>query len=103
MAVETAFARTITVDGEVVGNVLSWEHQGRRLVGYWISRDHWGKGIATGALSEALKELPRPLFAYVAEHNVASIRVLQKCGFQSSADFPPRMDDDVVELTMVLR
>ena len=32
-----------------MGNIGSWEHDGERHVGYWISRAHWGKGVATAA------------------------------------------------------
>jgi RimJ/RimL family protein N-acetyltransferase len=74
--------KTIVVNGGVAGNILSWEHGGRRLVGYWIGRDYWGRGVATAALSEFLEhETTRPLYAHVAVHNLGSIRVLEKCGF----------------------
>ena len=43
------------------------------------------RAVATRALRAFLDELTeRPLFAGVAEHNVASIRVLEKCGFAIS-------------------
>jgi len=78
----SVITNTILYDGEVVGNIVSWEQPGEREVGYWIGRDHWGKGIATRALAVFLENLSnRPLFAHVAEHNYASIRVLEKCGF----------------------
>jgi RimJ/RimL family protein N-acetyltransferase len=74
--------KTIVVGGDVAGNILSWEHDGKRLVGYWVGRQYWGRGIATAALSEFLQhETTRPLYAYVAVHNLGSIRVLEKCGF----------------------
>jgi RimJ/RimL family protein N-acetyltransferase len=74
--------RTVEVDGDVVGNVVSWVHDDERDVGYWIGREHWGTGIATAALAAFLTEVEeRPLFAHVAEHNAGSIRVLEKCGF----------------------
>ena len=76
-------ARAIDVDGEVVGNVVSWEQDGERDVGYWVGREHWGKGVATEALRALVSELEeRPLFAHVVEHNIGSIRVLEKCGFR---------------------
>jgi RimJ/RimL family protein N-acetyltransferase len=51
-------------------------------VTYWIGREQWGRGIATRALDEFLEiELTRPLHARAASDNVASIRVLEKCGF----------------------
>lgn len=75
--------KTIVVDGRVAGNVVSWEQAGKRLVGYWLGRDFWGRGLATAALSEFLVyESARPLYAYVAPHNIGSIRVLEKCGFR---------------------
>jgi RimJ/RimL family protein N-acetyltransferase len=74
--------RTIEVEGAVAGNVVSWQGDEGRLVGYWIGREHWGKGIATEALRRFLEEIPeRPLYALVAAHNAGSIRVLEKCGF----------------------
>lgn len=74
--------RTILCDGQVAGNIVSWEQAGEREVGYWIGKDYWGRGIATRALSEFLSLLPaRPLYAHVARHNFASRRVLEKCGF----------------------
>ncbi|KFA89965.1 GNAT family N-acetyltransferase [Archangium violaceum] len=76
--------RTIVMGRVVVGYIGSWEQDARRLVGYWVGREHWGKGIATRALSGFLELEPvRPLHAWVALHNLASIRVLEKCGFLS--------------------
>ena len=41
---------------------------------------------ATQALAEVLDVVePRPLHAYLAKSNVASIRVLEKCGFTAVA------------------
>jgi len=74
--------RTILVDGQVAGNVLSFVQDGERDVGYWIGREFWGRGIATRALAEFLTvDQTRPLFARVAKHNTGSRRVLEKCGF----------------------
>jgi RimJ/RimL family protein N-acetyltransferase len=43
--------------------------------------------IATKALSEFLRLLKtRPLYARVAKDNIASIRVLEKCGFTISGE-----------------
>lgn len=76
-------ARTIVADEEVVGNVVSWPQEGERLVGYWIGKPFWGRGIATLALRAFLEEVEtRPLHARVARHNAGSIRVLEKCGFR---------------------
>lgn len=78
----SAVTRTVLLRGLVAGNVVSWVHDGERDVGYWIGKDHWGKGVATRALAAFLEQLEtRPLHAHVAAHNVASVRVLEKCGF----------------------
>jgi RimJ/RimL family protein N-acetyltransferase len=79
--------RTILFGEQVAGSVVSWQHEGDRLVGYWIGRDHWGKGIATAALAAFVQVVDaRPLHARVAKENVASIRVLEKCGFTRSGE-----------------
>ena len=79
----TSVIRTILVDGAVAGNVLSFERDGHREVGYWIGRPFWGRGVATGAVRAFLArdEPRRPLYGHVAKHNGASMRVLEKCGF----------------------
>jgi RimJ/RimL family protein N-acetyltransferase len=87
LADETVITKTILYDGYVAGNVVSWKQSGEREVGYWLGKEYWGKGIATQALSEFLRLFKtRPLFAYVAKHNVASVRVLEKCGFTISGE-----------------
>jgi L-fuculose-phosphate aldolase len=80
-------ARTILFEGRVAGNILSFERSGRRLVGYWIGRKHWDRGVASRALSLFLRQVPtRPLYAHVARHNIASLRVLEKCGFAIASE-----------------
>ncbi len=84
---ETALTKAVVFDGRVAGNVLSFERDGERLVGYWIGKEYWGRGIATKALTVFLEhERTRPLHACVARHNVASIRVLEKCGFTATSE-----------------
>jgi RimJ/RimL family protein N-acetyltransferase len=99
---ETVVLRTVEVEGLVAGNVVSWEHDGERDIGYWIGREHWGKGIATGAVSAFLAEIhTRPLHAHVAAHNAGSIRVLQRCGFERTSTTPADADG-VEELLFIL-
>ena len=98
-----AVNRTVVADGRVAGNVVSWVSEGRRLVGYWIGRDFWGRGVATAALRAFVEEVrDRPLYAFVVPSNKGSIRVLQKAGFVLAADQPPADPDDVEELLFVL-
>jgi RimJ/RimL family protein N-acetyltransferase len=74
--------RTIVADGQVAGNIVSYEMDGQREVGYWLGRAYWGKSIATEALAQFLRiVIERPLYAHVAKHNIGSQRVLEKCGF----------------------
>jgi RimJ/RimL family protein N-acetyltransferase len=80
---ETVISLAIVVDGAVAGTIGSWGDPGEREITYWIGRSYWGKGIATCALHELLAiDLSRPLHARVASDNVASRRVLEKCGFR---------------------
>jgi len=77
----------VSAENQVAGNIGSWTADGKREVGYWIDRAFWGRGVATEALSAFLcVEQTRPLYAGVAKHNVASIRVLQKGGFKLSPE-----------------
>jgi RimJ/RimL family protein N-acetyltransferase len=85
LADPSLYKKTIVFEGQVAGNIGSWAQDGRRLVGYWVGKEFWGKGLATQALTELIDELDtRPLYAYVAKTNIGSIRVLEKCGFDRS-------------------
>ena len=100
LADDSLTKKTIVYEGEVAGNIGCWEQEGRRLVGYWIGREFWGKGLATRALQELTGEVTqRPLHASVATNNVASIRVLEKCGFVRVGS----QKNDVEELLFELR
>ncbi len=76
-------ARAIVYKEKVAGHIICWkEGKFEQRVGYWISNQLWGRGIATSTLQEFLMEVKiRPLFAEVANHNIASKRVLEKSGF----------------------
>lgn len=77
--------RTILVEGHVVGHVATFvdDEFGKQEVTYWIGREHWGKGIATEALSRFLTEFTkRPIYGRAARDNLGSIRVMEKCGFR---------------------
>ena len=73
----------------MAGNIVSFVNSGEREVGYWIGREFWGRGVATRALAGFLRlEARRPLYAGVARHNAASIKVLENCGFWISGEEP---------------
>lgn len=83
LADETIAKKTILVDGRVAGNIVCFGPSNEREVGYWLGKEYWGKGVATRALAQFLSHVQeRPLYAHVARHNMASIRVLEKCGFK---------------------
>jgi RimJ/RimL family protein N-acetyltransferase len=84
--------RVIDVDGAVAGSMLSFVLRGDRVIGYWIGREFWGRGIATQALAQLLTiETRRPLRAHVFRPNRASARVLEKNGFRLLAEEPDNL------------
>lgn len=99
-----AAIQTILFDGRIAGHIGSWPQDGGLLVGYWIGKEHWGKGVATCALTAFLDRVTeRPLYAHVARHNIGSIRVLEKCGFR--VDREPSIEtagENIAELVLVL-
>jgi RimJ/RimL family protein N-acetyltransferase len=76
----------VTVPGNgVIGSAGMGEHEGEPELGYWIAREHWGRGYATEAAGAVLR-IARTLGhrRVVAGHftdNPASGRVLRKLGF----------------------
>lgn len=82
LADDTGLKRCMVVNGEVAGYVVSWDSEDGRMIGYWVGREFWGKGVATDSVAAFLRiETQRPLRAAVAKHNIGSIRVLAKNGF----------------------
>jgi [ribosomal protein S5]-alanine N-acetyltransferase len=87
---QTTFA--IVVNGEVcggIGLILGEDVYFRTAeIGYWLSEEHWGKGIISEAVAavseygfEHLKLLR--IWAQVFAWNPASMHVLEKCGFSN--------------------
>jgi RimJ/RimL family protein N-acetyltransferase len=78
--------RVIIADGVLVGSINIFPQEGTDSIGYWLAREHWGRGIATRAIALLIGEVAtRPLFARVVSHNVASRRVLERNGFVLTA------------------
>ncbi len=107
LAEPTNIIRTIVCGGQVVGSVSSYEESGRPEVTYWIGRAHWGKGIATRALTAFLSQAntTRPIYARVAKDNLGSRRVLEKCGFQVIGEmkgFANARGEEIEELLLEL-
>lgn len=75
-----------TVDTNPVGLVASTRKDDGVEIGYWVSPEHWGKGIAGTMIDTAICSLPelfgtRILIAQVDPGNEASARVLLRRGF----------------------
>ena len=98
-------ARTVVCDDQVAGNIGSWIAEEKRLIGYWIGREFWGRGVATAALTAFVAEVKeRPLHSFVASHNLGSIRVLEKCKFVPSPEHDSSIpgEDGIHEILYML-
>ncbi|MBN8583436.1 MAG: GNAT family N-acetyltransferase [Anaerolineae bacterium] len=74
--------RSILYKEKVAGHIICWKEKYEQRIGYWIGREFWRRGIASAAVADFLVLVKiRPLFAEVANHNLASKRVLEKNGF----------------------
>jgi RimJ/RimL family protein N-acetyltransferase len=84
----------IEVDGVAAGSIgilpQADVYRKNAELGYWLGEPFWGRGIATEAVTAMVTysfqhfDLHR-IFASVFERNLASIRVLEKCGFVREA------------------
>ena len=93
----SSFGRTIYADGAYVGDVwcycMDLEEEPNAMVGYCLlDKNLWGRGIATEALKQFLKEVADRFglktvggIAYCS--NIASLRVLEKNGFVRKEEF----------------
>ena len=69
-------------DGIFVGQIASFTIEDSREIADRIDPARWGQGLASAALDLFLEiERTRPLHARVAEHNIASAKVLAQAGF----------------------
>lgn len=106
LADRSIIKRTILLDEQVVGHIAKFERDGVPEVTYWIAREHWGKGIASGALSILLRDVNvHPIYGRVAKDNAGSIRVLEKCGFTVSGrerSFANARGEEIDEVIMKL-
>jgi ribosomal-protein-alanine N-acetyltransferase len=80
----------IEANGELAGGIGMDPFEGERRVGavfgYWLGRAYWGRGIATAAVAAFTDYALNKrgfirLEAAIYAPNVASMRVLEKCGY----------------------
>lgn len=101
----------IDVGGEAVGGIGAIAGEGiyraTAQFGYWLGEAWWGRGIATAAARAlasriASERLFARLEAQVFEWNPASMRVLEKSGFQRDAVLRSAATKDGLLLDTVL-
>ena len=108
LADDSVAAATIVHAGAVAGSVMLWrdpELDGPEVT-YWLGKEFWGLGLATAALQLFLLEIrTRPLYGRAAKDNLASIRVLEKCGFifeREARGFAPARGEEIAEVVLRL-
>lgn len=84
----------IQYSGETVGSIGIFPdsdiHRKNAAIAYWVAEPYWGKGIAAAAIQQIVKygfdnfDITR-IYAKPFGFNVASQRVLGKCGFMLEA------------------
>ncbi|WP_344880684.1 GNAT family N-acetyltransferase [Nonomuraea antimicrobica] len=81
----TVFVQAVLVDDVLAGHLVAWWEEERRFIGYVFGRAFWGRGIGTRAMGLFLdKEQTRPLHADPHHANTASVRLLERHGFERS-------------------
>ncbi|MGX5358146.1 GNAT family N-acetyltransferase [Kocuria sp. KH4] len=85
-------ARWFTAEeaGESVGLVVCTRRDGGVEIGYWVSPQHWGRGVAGAMVDLTVAIVPEVygrvrLIARVDPANAASARVLTRRGFEPEA------------------
>jgi len=106
---DTVLVKTIVFEGKVVGSVAKFVDKefGKPEITYWIGKEYWRMGLATKALSNFLGDIHvRPIYGRTAKDNVASIRVMEKCGFKISgysSGFANARGKEIEEVILELR
>jgi RimJ/RimL family protein N-acetyltransferase len=88
----------IFLDGEIVGGAGLHRRRGPHglEIGYWVDRDHLGRGIATeaaGLLTEAALGVPGITFVEIHHDkaNVASAKVPERLGYRFVGEAPDQI------------
>ncbi|SKC86728.1 GNAT family N-acetyltransferase [Ohtaekwangia koreensis] len=80
----------LKADGRLIGSVGIINENGKIQFGYILSPNYWNKGYTTEACKETMQLLLKQrnvyrIGTYVDLENIASIRVLEKCGLIEEA------------------
>ena len=86
----------IEVDEQLAGGIGltpgSLEHAGNTMIGYWLGKRFWRRGIASDAVRTLTAHAfaaaglrPRRMWANVMSGNAASARVLERAGYAREA------------------
>ncbi len=95
----TTWAIVLNETGEAIGAMgymTEWQmnipaRDGEPLVGYWVGKPYWNRGICTEALQLMLDYIRKEtaFLSLVSSHyvdNPASGRVMEKCGFVATGE-----------------
>jgi RimJ/RimL family protein N-acetyltransferase len=88
---ERVFA--ICLEGQVIGMIGFQNKTDRPILGYWLGRPYWGRGLMTEAVSAtvawffARHDTPF-VYSGAFEDNPASLRIQQKVGFEVTGSRP---------------
>jgi RimJ/RimL family protein N-acetyltransferase len=104
---ETAHVACIEIDGKVAGAIGLHPgqdvHRRTAELGYWLAEPYWGRGTATAAVRAFVEygfaNIPLDrIYASAYANNPASVRVLEKAGFE----FEGRMRKNAIKDGVVL-
>ncbi|WP_263322090.1 GNAT family N-acetyltransferase [Endozoicomonas sp. Mp262] len=78
--------------GEIGFVIQTDVHRYTAEIGYWLSQEHWGKGVMSKAVETighyAFEKFDVVrLFADVVKHNYGSCKVLERCGYNLEGVF----------------
>ncbi|NDV59669.1 GNAT family N-acetyltransferase [Bacteroides sp. 519] len=88
---EMTYAFAITANNKAIGSIGVFRqtniHARTAEMGYYIAEPYWGKGIGTSAIKQTCDYIFKHtniirIFAEPFAHNIASCRILEKCGFK---------------------
>ena len=86
----SSFCFAVTDNDKAIGNIGAFRgnniHSQTAELGYYLDEEYWGKGIITNGVKDVCNHIFRNtdiirIYAEPFADNIASCRVLEKCGF----------------------